>query len=59
MRIDANPTPATSRESAPVANVRASVQLRMLKASLDAQKAQAERIANELEGKGQLIDIEA
>lgn len=59
MRIDANPTPVASGEPASTTSVRASVQLRMLKASLDAQKAQAERIANELEGKGRLIDIEA
>ncbi|GMV88691.1 MAG: hypothetical protein AMXMBFR81_16220 [Chthonomonas sp.] len=51
-------TVATPRPANP-AGGQGSLQLKMLKQALDAQKLQAQMVANQLQGKGQVIDIEA
>lgn len=60
MRVE---TPSTETVATPrptsAAGGQGSLQLKMLKQALDAQKLQAQMMANQLQGKGQVIDIEA
>lgn len=60
MRVETPSTEnvATPRAASPSGGP-GSLQLKMLKQALDAQRLQAQMVANQLQGKGQVIDIEA
>ncbi len=51
--------PAAVQPSEQVSNKRAELQAQLLKKILDSQQQQATLAANELQGKGQLLDIRA
>jgi hypothetical protein len=60
MRVETSSTETTAAPQATrVAGGQGSLQLKMLRQALDAQKLQAQMVANQLQGKGQVIDIEA